>query len=228
MSDRTELTNKIHYTFRNPQLLEEALCHPSYAHEGNRHCANNQRLEFLGDSVLGFTAADYLYRTHKGAEGELTKLRAAVVCEQALCAYAKELGLGDQLMLGKGERSGGGGERPSILADAFEALTAAIFMDGGMEAARNFLMPFIEKEIKNRKQFKFRDYKTMLQEIVQQNPEERLEYVPTGETGPDHDKIFHVEVRLHSNVIGAGQGRSKKESEQQAAREALKLMGYDE
>lgn len=161
------------------------------------------------------------------AGGELTKLRAAVVCEKALCSYSRELGLGDYLLLGKGERLTGGAERPSILADAFEAVIAAMFLDGGLEPVRGFVLRFVEKEANNQRKRHFKDYKTTLQEIVQQNPEEKLEYVLTGESGPDHSKQFVVEVHLNSNVIGTGRGRSKKEAEQQAAREALKLMGYD-
>ncbi|MCL2488143.1 MAG: ribonuclease III [Oscillospiraceae bacterium] len=220
------LIDRLGYVFRDQKLLATALTHSSYANEGGRSALHNERLEFLGDSVLGLIAADYLYRRDKSPEGELTKLRAAVVCEKALCAYAAELELGDHLMLGKGEKRSGGAARPSILADAFEAVLAAVYLDGGMEAAQKFLHPFIEKEAANQQNTKFQDYKTILQEIIQQNPGERLEYLLTGETGPDHNKRFLVEVHLHSNVIGTGAGRSKKEAEQQAAREALKLMGY--
>ena len=218
---------KIGYRFRNPALLENALTHSSYANEGHHGMESNERLEFLGDSVLGFVAAKYLFEKENGPEGELTKLRAAVVCEKALCSYSKELGLGNYLLLGKGERLTGGAERPSILADAFEAVIAAMFLDGGLEPVRGFVLRFVEKEANNQRKRHFKDYKTTLQEIVQQNPEEKLEYVLTGESGPDHSKQFVVEVHLNSNVIGTGRGRSKKEAEQQAAREALKLMGYD-
>ena len=150
------------------------------------------------------------------------------MCEKALCSYARELRLGECLLLGKGERSTGGAERPSILADAFEAVTAAMYLDGGFEPVERFLTRFLEKEVSNQRRLHFKDYKTTLQEIVQQNPEERLEYVLTGESGPDHNKVFMVEVHLNSNVIGSGRGRSKKEAEQLAAREALKLMGCDD
>ena len=226
-SDYQTLMDKLGYTFRNPRLLEKALTHSSYANEGKHGGESNERLEFLGDSVLGFVAAKYLFEKETGPEGELTKLRAAVVCEKALCSYSQELGLGDYLLLGKGERLTGGAERPSILADAFEAVIAAMYLDGGLEPVRAFVLRFIEKEANNQRRRHFKDYKTTLQEIVQQNPEERLEYVLTGESGPDHNKVFIVEVHLNSNVIGAGRGRSKKEAVQQAAREALKLMGYD-
>ena len=226
-NEYTALMDKLGYRFRDPRLLEKALTHSSYANAGRHGLESNERLEFLGDSVLGFVAAKYLFEKETGPEGELTKLRAAVVCEKALCSYSRELGLGDYLLLGKGERLTGGAERPSILADAFEAVIAAMFLDGGLEPVRGFVLRFVEKEANNQRKRHFKDYKTTLQEIVQQNPEEKLEYVLTGESGPDHSKQFVVEVHLNSNVIGTGRGRSKKEAEQQAAREALKLMGYD-
>ena len=226
-NEYTALMDKLGYRFRDPRLLEKALTHSSYANEGRHGLESNERLEFLGDSVLGFVAAKYLFEKETGPEGELTKLRAAVVCEKALCSYSRELGLGDYLLLGKGERLTGGAERPSILADAFEAVIAAMFLDGGLEPVRGFVLRFVEKEANNQRKRHFKDYKTTLQEIVQQNPEEKLEYVLTGESGPDHSKQFVVEVHLNSNIIGTGRGRSKKEAEQQAAREALKLMGYD-
>ena len=226
-NEYTALMDKLGYRFRDPRLLEKALTHSSYANEGRHGLESNERLEFLGDSVLGFVAAKYLFEKETGPEGELTKLRAAVVCEKALCSYSRELGLGDYLLLGKGDRLTGGAERPSILADAFEAVIAAMFLDGGLEPVRGFVLRFVEKEANNQRKRHFKDYKTTLQEIVQQNPEEKLEYVLTGESGPDHSKQFVVEVHLNSTVIGTGRGRSKKEAEQQAAREALKLMGYD-
>ena len=226
MPELKTLMNKLGYTFHNETLLKKALTHSSYANEGRHALQSNERLEFLGDSVLGLVAANYLFHKENGPEGELTKLRAAIVCEKALCSYARELSLGDYLLLGKGERATGGAERPSILADAFEAVTAAMYLDGGFEPVSAFLLHFLEKEVSNQRRLHFKDYKTTLQEIIQQNPEERLEYVLTGESGPDHDKVFVVEVHLNSNIIGSGRGRSKKEAEQQDAREALKLMGY--
>lgn len=222
------MMQRIGYTFKDPMLLENALTHSSYANEGNRGLKSNERLEFLGDSVLGFVTAGYLFRHDRGEEGELTRLRAALVCEKALSAYARKLGLGECLLLGHGEKRSGGASRPSILADAFEAVIAALYLDGGLAQAETFILPFIEEELSHRRATPFKDYKTALQEIVQQNPEERLEYVLTGESGPDHNKQFAVEVHLNSNVIGSGRGRSKKEAEQQAAREALRLMGYDD
>lgn len=223
-----DMMHVLGYTFKNPALLETALTHSSYANEGNRHLNSNERLEFLGDSVLGFITAGYLFEHETGKEGELTRLRASLVCEKALSAYAKKINLGEYLLLGKGEQRGGGAQRASLLADAFEAVIAALYLDGGLAQAEAFILPFIKEELSNQRKPQFRDYKTKLQEIIQQNPEEQLEYELTGECGPDHDKQFHVEVHLNSNVIGAGRGKSKKEAEQQAAREALKLMGYDD
>lgn len=226
--DLQDLMGALGYTFRDERLLCEALTHSSYANEGKRREQSNERLEFLGDSVLGMIAASHLFEHDQSREGELTKLRASIVCEQALSSYSREIGLGRYLLLGKGERMNGGDQRASILADAFEAVLAAIYLDGGMEAARTFVLPFLIKEIAAQRRRHFKDYKTQLQEIVQQTPEERLEYVLVGESGPDHAKRFSVEVHLNSNVIGKGVGKSKKEAEQLAAREALKLMGYDD
>ena len=218
---------EIGYEFKNENLLWQALTHSSYANEG-QGIESYERLEFLGDSVLGFVTAQYLFEKDRVPdEGELTKLRAAVVCEKALCGYSKQLGLGKYALLGRGEQHTGGAERPSILADMYEAVLAAIYLDGGMEPAEKFVLRFIIPEAETQRRRKFKDYKTALQEIVQQNPGERLEYVLSGESGPDHNKTFITEVHLNSNVIGVGRGRSKKESEQQAAHEALKLMGYE-
>ena len=226
MMDYTPLMQEIGYTFKDISLLEKALTHSSFANEGHGG-EHYERLEFLGDSVLGFITAQYLYEKDRGPEGELTKLRAAVVCEKALCAYSKQLGIGKYMRLGRGEQHSGGRERPSILADMYEAVLAAIYLDGGMEPAEKFVLRFIIPEAETQRRRQFKDYKTALQEIVQQNPGERLEYVLSGASGPDHNKTFITEVHLNSNVIGVGRGRSKKESEQQAAREALKLMGYE-
>ena len=222
--------NKIHdrigYHFKNQSLLHTALTHSSYANEVKKGSVCNERLEFLGDSVLSIVVSDYLYNHTKMPEGELTRLRASLVCEQSLRRFAEQIDLGESLLLGKGEQQMGGRKRPSILADAFEAVIAAIYLDGGMDPAREFVLRFVEKELESHRQKAFKDYKTALQEIVQQNPEEKLSYVLLGESGPDHDKRFTVEVRLNSNPIGKGSGRSKKNAEQQAAREALELMGY--
>ncbi len=223
----TPLMEKIGYHFKNIRLLEQALTHSSYANEGHGGRECYERLEFLGDSVLGFITARHLFEKDKGPEGELTKLRAAVVCEKALCSYSQTLGIGDYMRLGRGEAQNGGAKRPSILADMYEAVLAAIYLDGGMDEAEKFVLRFVIPEAENQRRRHFKDHKTALQEIVQQNPGERLEYVLTGASGPDHCKVFHVEVHLNSNVIGRGHGHSKKEAEQQAAHEALKLMGYE-
>ena len=217
------LENELGYTFQNPALLDRALTHSSYANE-REALGDNERLEFLGDSVLGFITAEYLFSEHKGVpEGELTRLRAYAVCEKSLDVYAREIGLGDYLLLGKGEERTGGRERASVLSDAFEAVIAAIYLDGGMEPAKNFVLRFVRPYVEAKPVFK--DYKTMLQEVTQKNPGETLEYVLVSESGPDHDKHFEVEVHLNSNVIGRGSGPSKKKAEQDAAREALALMG---
>ena len=223
----SELENRIHYTFKNKKLLHEALSHSSYANEGKR-TRSNERLEFLGDSVLSIIVAKHLstHYTHL-PEGELTKLRASLVCEKSLHEFACDFGLGEFLLLGKGEELTGGRERPSIIADAFEALLAAIYLDGGMEQARKFVLQFIPEHLNPKQAKGLNDYKTTLQEIIQQNKEEKIEYVPIEETGPDHDKTFVVEVHLNSNVIGTGRGKSKKQAEQFAAKEALELMGYE-
>ena len=224
MSDFSELMERIGYRFQNPALLDRALTHSSFANE--RGVESNERLEFLGDSVLGFIAADYLYKNESGSEGKLSKHRASVVCEKALAHYSRSIGVGDCLRLGKGERLNGGADRESTLEDAFEAIVGAIYLDGGLEPARAFALPFLETELHNTKNHQFRDYKTLLQEVVQHSPEEILQYVLVGESGPDHDKKFTVEVHLNSNVIGRGTGKTKREAEQQGAREALKLMGF--
>ncbi|MBQ5334913.1 MAG: ribonuclease III [Oscillospiraceae bacterium] len=221
---QTELEQAIGYPFQKPELLTEALCHSSYANETRGALRCNERLEFLGDSVLSIVVSDHLFRSTNLPEGELTKIRASLVCEKSLFEWAKRISLGDYLLLGHGEEQSGGRERPSILADAFEAVIAAIFLDGGMEPAAKHILRFLPEQF-DRPSEAFHDYKTALQEVIQQNPEERVEYVLTGEEGPDHMKQFTVEVRLNSNVIGKGMGRSKKIAEQMAAREALLLMG---
>ena len=211
----------IGYKFKHPELLETALTHTSYANETRPPVKHNERLEFLGDSVLQIVSADYLFHAYADRpEGDLTRIRASLVSEGALFQFAQEIHLGDYLRLGRGEERCGG-RFPILVSDAFEAVIAALYLDGGMEVARNFILPFIT-EGKHAEA----DYKTRLQEIVQQNPEEKLSYVVEQETGPDHNKHFVVEVHLNSNVIGKGGGKSKKEAEQQAAQEALSLMGY--
>lgn len=218
------LEEKIGYKFNDRSLMIEALTHSSYANEkGNIMC--NERMEFLGDAVLSIVSAEYLYKKFPDVpEGKLSKIRSSLVCTQSLSGFAREIGLGSYLLLGKGESASGGYDRDSILENAFEALIASIYLDGGMEPAKLFILRFLARDIENHI-VSFKDYKTTLQEIIQQNPDETLNYVLVGESGPDHDKRFEVEVHLNSNVIGRGVGRSKKQAEQEAAKEALSLMG---
>lgn len=219
------LEDKIKYKFKNRALLTQALTHSSYANEKHSEIKCNERLEFLGDAVLSIVSAEFLYTQFPNMpEGELSKLRSSLVCTQSLSSFAKQINLGDYLYLGKGELNTGGRERPSILEDAFEALIASIYLDGGMDNAKKFILRFLSESIKTHN-INFKDYKTTLQEVIQQNPDQTVTYVLVGESGPDHDKRFDVEVHLNSNVIGKGTGRSKKQAEQEAAREALSLMG---
>lgn len=223
--DLSSLENKIEYVFKNDDVLVQALTHSSYANEHRLGAAFNERLEFLGDAVLSVISAEFLFRKFPDMpEGDLSKLRSSLVCTASLSDYAGKISLGDYLYLGKGEENSGGRERPSNLENAFEALTAAIYLDGGLEEARKFVLRFLSVSISTH-HINFKDYKTMLQEVVQQNHEETLNYVITGESGPDHDKRFEAEVHLNSNVIGKGVGKSKKQAEQEAAKEALQLMG---
>lgn len=226
------LEKAIGYTFQNKDILREALTHSSYSNEKRTKGVKlpyNERLEFLGDSVLSILVSSYLFESYRDIqEGELTKIRAAVVCEKALSRFAQKIKLGLYMHMGHGESMNNGRNRPSILADCFEALLAAIYLDAGenFEPVRTFLMPFIEEELHVlRNNSVFVDYKTTLQQIVQQVEGERLEYILIGEAGPDHDKIFTVEARLNSNVIGKGSAHSKREAEQNAAKEALVLFG---
>lgn len=218
-----ELEKRIGYHFTNQAHLQKAMCHASYANEHRLgHFGCNERLEFLGDSILGFIVAQYLYETypHK-PEGELTKIRAAHVCESALCGYAKEIGLGDALLLGKGEEKGGGRERASTLADAFEALLAAMYLDSDLAQVKKFLLPIISR---HNLDDETADYKTVLQEYVQQMPGASISYQQFAESGPDHDKVFSAVVYINDEPIGKGQGKSKKEAEQAAAKNALSAI----
>ena len=220
-----QLQDTLGYKFHNPVFLEVALTHSSYANEVKHQLKYNERQEFLGDAVLSIIVSDYLFNNYTVPEGELTKLRAAIVCEKSLDVMANKIHLGEYLRLGRGEEMTGGRTRPSIIADAFEALIAAIYLDSGIESARAFVLPFVTEMLEHEDSLSFKDYKTILQEIIQQNPEEKLVYKLVGEKGPDHDKRFVVDVMLNSNVIGKGEGRSKKNAEQMAAKEALELMG---
>ena len=218
------LEEKLGYTFDNRELLENALTHSSCANESRGKLQSNERLEFLGDSILGMVVADHLYRNHPDLpEGELTRTRAALVCEESLVEVAEELQLGDYLRLGKGEEAGGGRQRPSIRADAVEAVLAAVYLDGGIGSARRIIQRYIlSREVAGLT--KPRDYKTALQELVQRESGQVLRYQLTGEQGPDHNKLFFMEVALNGNAIGAGSGRSKKEAEQMAAKAAIEAL----
>lgn len=219
-----ELQGILDYMFLNIDLLKEALTHSSYANESKeKNIKYNERLEFLGDSILSLVISEYIFLRYKDLpEGELTKVRANVVCEPALASRAREINLGEYLLLGKGEEATGGRQRESILADAFEALIGAIYMDGGIERAKSFVLQSLLESIDLAgKGALFRDYKTHLQELLQSKASEKITYHVVGEEGPDHNKIFNVEVLVGDKVIGKGRGKSKKEAEQQAAKEAI-------
>lgn len=219
---------KIGYTFKNKDILKKALTHSSYSNEvkHKEKLSCNERLEFLGDSVLSIIVSDFIYKNYtQFDEGVLTRIRAAVVCEGSLYEFSTELDLGSFMYLGHGELISEGRKRKSILADAFEAILAAIYLDGGMEKARKFLLPKAKFAIEKAANGTNEDYKSMLQKIVQQTPEENLEYILVSEEGPPHDRYFTFNVMLNSNLLGTGKGRSKREAEQIAAQEALKLLG---
>lgn len=220
-----ELEDAIGYRFHNISLLENALTHSSYANERwHNSLLCNERLEFLGDSVLGMLVAEYLYRNFPSRpEGELTRMRADMVCEGTLAAVANRIGLGEHLLLGHGEERFGGRTRPSILADAMESVIAAAFLDGGLGAAKEIVERFIFVEVPVRKMHNM-DYKTQLQELVQQKKNQVISYALTGEDGPDHNKVFRVEVSVNGQVVGTGTGSSKKRAEQDAARVAVERL----
>ena len=220
-----DLETAIGYRFHNISLLQNALTHSSYANERwHNSLLSNERLEFLGDSILGMLVAQYLYSSFPDRpEGELTRMRADMVCEKTLAAVANRIGLGEHLLLGHGEEQGGGRSRESILADAVESVIAACFLDGGLEAALRFVQQFILVEVPVTKLHNA-DYKTALQELVQQKKNQVLAYALVGQSGPDHDKRFDVEVSLNGCVVGKGNGRSKKRAEQDAARAAIEKL----
>ncbi len=220
-----DLETAIGYRFQNISLLQNALTHSSYANERwHNSLLSNERLEFLGDSVLGMLVAEYLYRNFPDRpEGELTRMRADMVCEKTLACVAGQIGLGEHLLLGHGEEQGGGRSRNSILADAVESVIAACFLDGGIEAALGFIKRFIFVEVPVTKLHNA-DYKTQLQELVQQKKNQTLSYSLIGQSGPDHDKKFDVEVSLNGKPVGTGSGSSKKRAEQEAARCAIEAL----
>ena len=216
---------KIGYEFKNKTYIQTALTHSSFANE-HKEFNYNERLEFLGDSVLGLVVSDYLFRARNDLpEGKLTRLRANVVCEESLSAVARKINLGDHLFLGKGEKTSGGSDRDSILADATEAVIAAIYLDGGFDQAKDFILSNLRDTIaKNIDGNIFRDYKTILQEIIQGN-NGKISYKLVGESGPDHNKEFEMQVKCGQETIGIGKGKNKKEAEKEAARDALVKMG---
>ncbi len=221
------LEEKLGYTFRDQRLLQAALYHSSYANEHRGGgIQSNERLEFLGDAVLGMVTADYLFHKHPDLpEGDLTRIRAALVCEESLHEAAQSLCLGDYLKLGRGEESGGGRQRPSILADATESVFAAVYLDGGMEQARAIIhRVLLDREREEVVEERRRDFKTQLQELVQRRSDQVMRYEMTGESGPDHAKVFEACVRINDEIVGTGTGRSKKEAEQSAARSALEKL----
>ena len=220
-----DLENAIGYRFQNITLLQNALTHSSYANERwHDSLKSNERLEFLGDSILGMVVAEHLYRNFPDRpEGELTRMRADMVCEQALAQIADRIDLGTHLQLGHGEEQGGGRGRPSILADAVESVIAACFLDGGMDASRAFIEKFVLCDVPVTRLHNA-DYKTMLQELVQQKKNQVLSYTLAGESGPDHNKIFAVLVSLNGEPVGTGSGSSKKRAEQDAARSAIEKL----
>ena len=221
-----KLGKKINYVFKDVSLLETALTHSSFANENRKSgVICNERLEFLGDSILGMTVADYLYRIKpEMPEGQMTRLRAELVCEQSLVTIANELGLGAYLRLGHGEEQGGGRSRPSILADAVEAVLAAVYLDGGQKQAAAIIKRYVLNQLESSGETVSSDYKTALQELVQKKSGQTLIYRLKDESGPDHLKVFTVEVCLNGNPMGEGSGKSKKEAEQSAANAALEAM----
>jgi len=222
--DYGQFENVIGYRFSQRKFLNEALTHSSYSNERRgENVQNNERLEFLGDAVLSIAISERLFKQYSDLpEGELTKIRSKVVCEATLSDCAKKLKLGEVMRFGRGEEMTGGRGRASILADAFEALIAAIYLDGGMEASANFVYRQMDLAIKDAISGKvFLDYKTHLQELIQTQRDNRIRYEIIREEGPDHCKVFHTQVLLNEEIVGAGQGRSKKEAEQEAARAAI-------
>ncbi len=220
-----DLETAIGYQFQNITLLQNAVAHSSYANERwHDSLKSNERLEFLGDSILGMVVAEHLYRTFPDRpEGELTRMRADMVCEKALARIAVQIGLGQHLLLGHGEEQSGGRSRESILADAVESVLAACFLDGGMEAARSLIRRFVLPSVPVRR-LRNADYKTALQELVQQNRDQKLNYELLEQSGPDHDRHFRMAVLLNGKQVGTGTGSSKKRAEQEAARAAIESL----
>ncbi len=217
----------IGYTFKDKALMTAALCHSSYANEHKDEGIEcNERLEFLGDSILGFVIAEYLYSKFPlWPEGKLSKLRASVVCETMLAKKGRDLGINEDLALGRGEKLTGGNDRSSIIADAVEAIIGAVYLDGGIEPVKKFILSMLAEEIETLcTSFEKMDSKTMLQEIIQKDSMNPIEYEITGESGPAHSKIFEAVVKHNGKMLGKGVGHSKKEAEQNAAAQAIKML----
>lgn len=237
MSKKVQAVNKneilekmqqiLNYTYKSSVLLEEALTHSSYANEHrNHHTKDNERLEFLGDAILDLIISEYLFKKYPDMpEGDLSKIRASIVCEGSLAKMARKMALGQYILLGKGEEQTGGRERSSILADAFEAITGSLFLDGGFDRARCFIHDTLIEEVEHTESIEtlYTDYKTLLQECIQKVSMNPIHYEVVGEEGPDHDKHFYVEVFHEERSLGRGVGKSKKEAEQDAAKKALNL-----
>lgn len=220
-----KLEKKIGYAFRDRSLLQTELTHSSYSNERHGEGECYERLEFLGDSILGVVTAEFLYRRAPALpEGRMTRLRAELVCETSLHSVALELGLGAYMRLGKGEERTGGRERPSILADMVEAVIAALYLDSGMDEARRFIMEKLLRGAEIGEDHQYADYKTELQELVQRRSDRHISYEMTGQSGPDHDKVFSFQVSINGERAGEGSGRTKKEAEQMAARMALEAL----
>lgn len=224
----SELEQAIGYKFKEKIFINTALTHSSYANETKGQGVkrkDNQRMEFLGDSVLSVVVSDYLFRSCKDMdEGALTRIRAAIVCEDSLATRGLKLNLGEFMLMGHGEIISEGRKRKSTIADAFEALIAAIYIDGGLEAAASFLQPFVAESVEKLKKKTNEDYKSLLQRFVQQSKDDILEYEIVEESGPPHDRLYKSVVKLNNNIIGEGAGKSKRLSEQSAAMQALRLF----
>ncbi|CAM2898793.1 ribonuclease III [Paenibacillus sediminis] len=225
-ADLKQLQHQLQIQFQNKQLLKQAFTHASYVNEHRTsQTQDNERLEFLGDAVLELTVSEYLYKTFPNRpEGELTKLRAAIVCEPSLVKFAEALGFGKYVLLGKGEEMTGGRTRPALLADVFESFVGALYLDQGLEAARSFLERFVFPQVADNGKLQMRDYKTELQETIQHHNMGVLEYRIVEERGPAHEREFVSELFMDGQSLGRGVGRSKKEAEQQAAAAALSKL----
>ena len=219
-----ELEEKLKYTFKNKELIKQALIHKSYAHEYN--VENNERLEFLGDTILNMTVTEYLFLNPKKiSEGNMTKIRSEIICEDCLYEAACRIGYGEHLLLGCGEEKTGGHNKSSILSDAFEAITAAIYLDGGIENAKKYILDNLQDDIEKAiSKIGRKDSKTALQEILQEKGTVKIDYVVVKESGPEHSKTYEVVVKAHNKILGQGKGKSIKEAEQEAARQAIEAM----